>query len=114
MDHLVENGINVAGVHLNFAYHRKKEDPSIRVRVSQLPIGIDLGEIYKVLKFYGIVKGINKIEKVIQDRKVDTGDRVIIFAKIFRNIPSYVYVRGWRDFVNYRGQMKKCRLCGDI
>ena len=92
MDHLIENGINVAGVHVNSAYHRKKEDPSIRVYVSLLPIGINLGEIYEVFKFYGIVKGINKIEKVIQGRKVDTGDRVIIFAKIFRNIPSYIRV----------------------
>ena len=110
MDHLVENRINVVGVHVNSAYHRKKEDPSIRVYVSQLPIGIDLREIYGVLKFYDIVKGINKIEKVIQGRKVDTGDRVIIFSKIVKNIQSYVYVRGWRGFVNYRGQMKTCRL----
>ena len=48
MGHLVENGINVAGVHVNFAYHRQKEDLSIRVYVSQLPIGIDLEEIYEV------------------------------------------------------------------
>ena len=60
---LIENRINVAGVHINFAYHRKKEDPSIRVYVSQLPVRIDLGDIYEALKFYGIVKGINKIEK---------------------------------------------------
>ena len=94
MDHLVENGI--------------------RVYVSELPTGIDLEDIYEVFKFYGIVKGINKIEKVIQGRKVDTGNRVIIFAKIMTNIPSYVYVRDWHGFVNYRGPMKTCRLCGDI
>ena len=36
IDHLVENRIYVAaGAHINFPYHRKKEDPSIRVYVSQ-------------------------------------------------------------------------------
>ena len=110
----MENGINVAGVHVNFAYHRRKEDPHIRVYISQLPIGIELGEIYEVFKYYDIVKEINKIERVIQGRKVDTGNRVIIFARIATNIPSYVYVRGWHGFVNYRGQQKTCRLCSAI
>ena len=41
-DRLVENGINVNGIHVNFAYHRKKEDPKIRVYISQLPITMAL------------------------------------------------------------------------
>ena len=54
------------------------------------------------------------MERVIQGRKIDTGDRVIIFTRIAINIPSYVYVRGWRAFVNYRGRQKTCRVCGDF
>ena len=38
---LVENGINVNGIHVNFAYHDEKEVPKIRVYISQSPpIGI--------------------------------------------------------------------------
>ena len=53
-DRLVENGINVNGIHVNFAYHRKKEDPKIRVYISQLAIGIKFGQIYEVFKAYAL------------------------------------------------------------
>ena len=76
-DQLVENGINVNGIHVNFAYHCKKEDPKIRVYISQLPIGIGLRQIYEVFKVYDIFHDITKIERIIQGRKIDTGDRVI-------------------------------------
>ena len=101
---MVESSININGVHVNFAYHHRKEDSKIRVYISQLPIGINLGEIYEVFKVYGIVQDITKIERVIQGPKIDIGDRVIIFTRIATNIPSYIYVRGWCAFVNYRGQ----------
>ena len=71
-----------------------------------------VGQIYEAFKVYGIVHDITKIERIIQGRKIDTGDRVIIFTRIAINIPSYVYVRGWHAFVNYRGQQKTCRVCG--
>ena len=70
----------------------RSEDPKIRVYISQLPIGIELGQIYEVFKAYGIVCDIIKIERIIQGRKIDTGDRVIIFTRIAINIPLYVYV----------------------
>ena len=37
-DGLAENGMNVNGIHVNFAYHRKKEDPKIKVYIFQLPM----------------------------------------------------------------------------
>ena len=93
-DWLVENGINENGRHVKFAYHRKKENPKIRVYISQSPIRIELGQIYEVFKAYGIVYDTTKIERIFQGRKIDTGDRVIIFTRIAINILSYVYVRG--------------------
>ena len=64
-DLLVEQGINVNGVHVNFAYHRRKEDARIRVFVSQLSIGIELHQILDVFNTYGVIHNISKIEKVI-------------------------------------------------
>ena len=93
-DLLVEQGINVNGVHVNFAYYRRKEDARIRVFVSQLPIGIELHQIQDVFNTYGAIHNTSKIEKVIQGRKIDTGDRVVCFTKIARNIPSYDFVKG--------------------
>ena len=54
-DLLVEQGINVNGVHVNFAYHRRKEDARIRAFVSQLPIGIELHQIHDVFNTYGLL-----------------------------------------------------------
>ena len=45
-DLLVEQGINLNGVRVNFAYHRRKEDARIGVFVSQVPIGIELHQIH--------------------------------------------------------------------
>ena len=113
-DLLVEQGINVDGVHINFAYHRRKEDARIRVFVSQLPIGIKLHQINDVFNAYGVIHNISKIEKVIEASKIDTGDRVVCFTKIARNSPSYVFIKGRQSFIRYRGQIQTCRICGDI
>ena len=45
-------------------------------------------------------------------KRIDTGDRAIIFKRINVNIPSYIFVRGWRAFVNYIGQLRTCRVYG--
>ena len=37
---------------------------------------------------------------------------VLIFRKINRHIPSYIFVCGWRAFVKYNGQPQTCRVCG--
>ena len=37
---------------------------------------------------------------------------MLIFRKINRHIPSYIFVRGWRAFVKYNGQPQTCRVCG--
>ena len=53
---------------------------------------------------------------VIGYQKVDLNRRcAVVFKSVQKNGPlSYVYGKGWYGFVNYRGQMKTCRLCGDI
>ena len=62
-DRLVENGIDIDGVNVTFAYHPKKEDPKIRVFVSQLPTEIKLHELHEVFDTYGSIHNISKIEK---------------------------------------------------
>ena len=47
-------------------------------------------------------------------QKLDTGDRVVIFKKINKDIPSYVTVRGWKAFIMYRGPPETCRSCGKV
>ena len=109
-DRLVENGINVNGIHVNFGITVKRRTPrSERIFLSYLLVS-SWDKFTKFLK-RGIVRNIIRIERIIQGRKIDTGDRVIIFTRIAINIPSYVYVRGWRAFINYRGQQKTCRVC---
>ena len=45
------------------------------------------------------------------DRKVHTGDWFTYFDVLLMLIPSYVTVRGWKEYVNYRGQPMTCRIC---
>ena len=76
---------------------------------------LNLGFFYQGVKHlvgvHKLIFYLTKIERIIQGRKIDTGDRVIIFTRIAINIPSYVYVRGWRAFVSNTGQQKTCRVC---
>ena len=41
---------------------------------------------------------------------IDTGDRVLVFKELRKDIPSYVHVRGWNAFVRYIGQLQICRV----
>ena len=64
--------------------------------VSQLPIGITPLELREAFAFFGEIVEVNYITKVIQGRRIDTGDRVLIFKQVRHHIPSYVFDRGWR------------------
>ena len=46
------------------------------------------------------------------DRRIDTGDRVLIYKKVNKHIPSYIFVCGRRAFVKCNGQPQTCRVCG--
>ena len=105
-DKLVEQGLDIDGKHVMFAHHRRRFNN--RVYVSQLPIGIYEIEVFS---FYGELLEINYVTKLMYGRRIDTGDRVLIFRKINRHIPSYIFVRGWRTFVKYNGQPQTCRVC---
>ena len=80
--------------------------------VSQLPIGITPLELREAFAFFGEIVEVNYITKVIQGRRIDTGDRVLIFKQVRHHIPSYIFVRGCRAYVNYAGQPQTCRICG--
>ena len=65
----------------SFSYHKRRVDLKTRVYISQLPIGITLLELREVFAFYGEIVEVNYITKVIQGRRIDTGDRVLISSK---------------------------------
>ena len=79
--------------------------------ISHLPIGITRLELKEVFSFYGDIMDITVLSKIIHGRKIDSGDRVIIFKELKKEIPSYVYVRGCRAYVKYNGQPQICRVC---
>ena len=103
-DHLVEHGMDIGDKHVQFGYHKRRIPPKIRVSVAELPIGITDLEICGVFRNYRKIFSVTKVEKVIQNRKIDTRERIIMFTSITVNIPSYVHVCGWKAFVKYRGQ----------
>ena len=64
----------------------------IRVYVSQLPTGIDLGEVYEVLKFFDIAKEVNKIEKLTLETESSFSQRCLKISHL-----TY-YDRGWHGY----------------
>ena len=113
-DKLVVNGLDIDGVHVNFGYHRQRSY-FIRVLVSRLPAGVPDKDICLALNCYdGEILAVQQVTKVLFGIKFDAGDRVVVFKKIHKDIPSYVIIRGWKTFIRYRGQPKTCRSCGKV
>ena len=112
-DRLLENGINVAGNWVYFSPHQKGIyiRPRWKVYVSQLPSGITHQEIRAVLQNYGNVRDVHVITRSLFGRRYDTGDRVVIFSALDKDIPSYLSIKGWKAFIRYSGQPKTCRIC---
>ena len=108
---LVERGLDLSGVHLNFGFH-KRRDTVIKVYLSQLPIGVTSNEIQDVLSYLDDIIEVNPVTKVLYNRKIDTGYRIVIFKRIARHILSHVLIRGWRAFVKHAGQPLTCQVCG--
>ena len=106
-DRLVVNGLNIDGIHVSFVYHARKNDLT-RVLVSKLPLGVSNDEILSALDYYGDILSVQQVTKVMFGKRLDTGDRVVIFKKIHKDIPSYVPVRGWKAYIMYTGQPKTC------
>ena len=80
--------------------------------ISQLPIGITHLELKEVFSFYGDIMDITFLSEIIHGRKIDSGDRVIIFKELKKEMPSFVYVRGWRVYGKYNGQPQTYTVCG--
>ena len=110
-DRLVVNGLNIDGSHVGFAYHQRRIDPTIRVFVTQLPLGISSDQIRFVLDHYGEVLTVQQVTKFMFGKRIDTGNRVVIFKKLHKDILFYLLVRGWKAFIMYAGQPKTCRIC---
>ena len=108
-DFLVENGLNISGIHVAFTYHKRRE--MTRVYLSQIPSGITPAEIKEALSYYGGILQVNPVYKILYGHRFDTGDRVLTFKTIARHIPSEVYIRGWRAFIKNNGHPSTCRVC---
>ena len=54
-----------------------------------------------------------EVTRTYKNNTYDTGDRVLIFKKLFCHIPSYLRIRGYWAYVRYPGQPATCRLCSE-
>ena len=111
-NHLVENGVNLDNQHVKFYFH-KPGNTNVHVLVSQLPIGLDGTEIKMQFKHYGNIERIREVTRTYKKNTYDTGDRVLIFKKLFCHIRSYLKIRGYWAYVKYPGQPATCRLCSE-
>ena len=102
-DRLVVRGLNIDGVHVSFVYHAKKNDLT-RVLVSKLPIEVPNDEIRLALHYYGDILSVQQVTKVMFGKRLDTGDRVVIFKKMHKD----------KVYIMYTGQPKTCRSCGKV
>ena len=106
----VESGLNIDGKHISFAYHTRR-DVRKRVYVSQVPLDITELEFREAFSFDGDILEVTRLTKILHGRKIDTGDRVLVFKELRKEIPSYVHVRIWNAIVRYNGQLQTCRVC---
>ena len=111
-NHLVEHGVEVGGLHVNFYFHRNK-DTNVRVLVSQLPIGIKDADLSLQFRQYGVVLNVRSVNRTYKRNTYDTGERVLTFKKLVLDIPSYVKINGYLAYVKYNGQPATCRMCGE-
>ena len=109
---LVENGVNISQLHVSFYFHRSK-DTNVRVLVSQLPIGISDVDLSLQFRQYGVVLNVRGVNRTYRRNTYDTGERVLTFKKLERDIPSYVKINGYLAYVKYNGQPATCRMCGE-
>ena len=99
--------MDVAGLHVYFIPHKRRL--RMKVYVCNLPLGMGKDDIFESFAKYGNICAIQPIYKTYHDRRLDTGDRYIVYDQLQCTIPSYVTVRGWKAYVYYYGQL--CRVC---
>ena len=109
-NHLVERGVDLDDLHVQF-HHHKSRNTNVRVLVSQVPIGVDDLDVSMDLRSYGNVGEVHSITRSYRNNRYDTGDRVVIFKKLFDHIPSYRRIRGYMAYIKYDGQPATCRIC---
>ena len=63
------------------------EDPTTRVYVSQLPIGITTPELEEVFGFYGSFLRVNHVTKLMHGRRIDTVVCLCSRMASFREVP---------------------------
>ena len=118
----VENHGGVKGYYLE---GRKGFQISVReankretfIRIGDYPVHLDLEPLTAQLKQYGKVNGVVR-ERFRAEQGSDYFPVLNGFVKVRmereKDIPSYLTVGGKRVFVNYSGQPKTCRGCGEM
>ena len=109
LDELVNEGLNVKELHLEFMYHKGRQ---LSVYVTNIPFGITATEMSTAFSRFGTGFAAKRIKKSFRGFELYTGDWTITFDKLMAPIPSYVKVRGWWAYVKYDGQESTCRKCG--
>ena len=107
-ERLLKNGLKVGDEVLSFVYHGTK---NVRVYLSHLPLGIYFYEVKDFFAIYGNVEDYINVTKTLHGRKIPTGERIVIFSKLWSDIPSFIFLKGWQVAVRYSGQPKTCRFC---
>ena len=105
---LVLHGLDVDGIDLEFNYHKRD---LLKVYLSNIPCGVPTRDILNAFDCYGIIKHVEKLRNTFHGVRLDSDDRLIIFEKMTKPIPSYIRVRGWLGYVKYKGQVPTCRHC---
>ena len=106
-ERLFKNGLKVGYYNLCFVYHGTK---NVRVYLSHLPLGVNVWDVKVSFASYGKVENVQEATKALHGRKVLTGERIISFLKLWKDIPSFIFLQGWQVAVKYSGQPKTCRI----
>ena len=62
--------------------------------MSQVPLGITELEFREVFSCYGDILEVTRITKILHRRIIASGDRVLAFKVLRKEIPSYLHIRG--------------------
>ena len=97
---------------VTFSQHGSKD--ATRVYVHQLPLGISEQEVRAAFEAYGSIGRVQPKVMSYHGKRMLNGEWCLHFNRLADHIPSYVSVRGWTAYVNYRGQPRTCRICNGL
>ena len=106
---ILRDGLLIKYHTVTFSQHGSKD--ATRVYVHQLPLDIPEQEVRAAFETYGSIGRVQPKVMSYHGKRILNGEWCLHFTRLAKQIPSYVSVRGWTAYVNYRGQPKTCRIC---